>query len=276
MIIYRPRYGHKENKNPWDTDPRKTQDDNSPSSFWMGPNFMNRKPWETEADQDSRDKGHDNKGEMRSKRFIGSAFRSGFGRDSSKEKKHIGAAFGSGFTDPFDKRFLGSALGTGYGGKRFLGSALGTGYGGKRFLGAALGTGYGGKRFLGSAMSNGYGRSFDKRFLGSALNHGTISGPDKKSVGSALDQGFGPQSHIIKRSVVMVPSTFESDANDYDDQDEIVLPAKRFLGSLARSGWFPTNIRRSTYYSPSKRHIGAVARMGWLPTTSRSQRSYLL
>ncbi|KAF5291568.1 hypothetical protein FQR65_LT01881 [Abscondita terminalis] len=44
---------------------------------------------------------------------------------------------------------------------------------------------------------------------------------------------------------------------------------KRFLGSLARSGW-PTSLLK--YKSPDKRHIGSLARLGWLPSFRSARR----
>ncbi|KAK4873953.1 hypothetical protein RN001_013313 [Aquatica leii] len=44
---------------------------------------------------------------------------------------------------------------------------------------------------------------------------------------------------------------------------------KRFLGSLARSGW-PTSLLK--YKNPDKRHIGSLARLGWLPSFRSARR----
>ncbi|CAG7726959.1 unnamed protein product [Allacma fusca] len=49
--------------------------------------------------------------------------------------------------------------------------------------------------------------------------------------------------------------------------EDNIYKFKRFLGSLARGGWFPRQFRG--FVSPNnyqqKRHIGSVARLGWLP-----------
>ncbi|XP_028129245.1 neuropeptide-like 1 isoform X1 [Diabrotica virgifera virgifera] len=59
---------------------------------------------------------------------------------------------------------------------------------------------------------------------------------------------------------------------DYDDliqdlHDAYPEVGKRFLGSVAKSGWFrPSSSISSKYMTPEKRHIGALARLGWLPS----------
>ncbi|KAF2893114.1 hypothetical protein ILUMI_13070, partial [Ignelater luminosus] len=44
---------------------------------------------------------------------------------------------------------------------------------------------------------------------------------------------------------------------------------KRFLGSVARSGW-PSSLVK--YRNPDKRHIGSLARLGWLPSFRTARR----
>ncbi|XP_060522874.1 neuropeptide-like precursor 1 [Cylas formicarius] len=68
---------------------------------------------------------------------------------------------------------------------------------------------------------------------------------------------------------------------DYDDLlqdltmgDVYSVEGKRFLGSLAKSGWLRTPDRDSPFASqPEKRHVAALARLGWLPSY-RSVRRY--
>ncbi|XP_057656298.1 neuropeptide-like precursor 1 isoform X1 [Diorhabda carinulata] len=65
-------------------------------------------------------------------------------------------------------------------------------------------------------------------------------------------------------------------AYDYDDLMQDVHDAdpdvsKRFLGSVAKSGWFrpsssSSSSMSSKYLNPDKRHIGSLARLGWLPS----------
>nr|QHB80560.1 neuropeptide-like precursor1 transcript a [Carabus violaceus] len=48
---------------------------------------------------------------------------------------------------------------------------------------------------------------------------------------------------------------------------------KRFLGSVARSGWFRSpSSSSSRFRSPTKRHIGSLARLGWLPALRSARR----
>ncbi|KAJ8923265.1 hypothetical protein NQ315_001822 [Exocentrus adspersus] len=59
---------------------------------------------------------------------------------------------------------------------------------------------------------------------------------------------------------------------DYEDWMQDLTAAypnaeKRFLGSVARTGWFrPSSSRYSRFVQPEKRHIGSLARLGWLPS----------
>ncbi|XP_066137711.1 neuropeptide-like 1 isoform X1 [Euwallacea fornicatus] len=80
--------------------------------------------------------------------------------------------------------------------------------------------------------------------------------------------------------VYQLPEDYEEMLQELaSSQDVYPAEDKRFLGSLARSGWLPPRSRfRST---PEKRHVAALARLGWLPSYrsvrrfSRSGRSYL-
>ncbi|KAF5288095.1 hypothetical protein FQA39_LY15520 [Lamprigera yunnana] len=61
---------------------------------------------------------------------------------------------------------------------------------------------------------------------------------------------------------------------DYDEllralYDTYPSNEKRFLGSVARSGW-PSSLVR--YRTPDKRHIGSLARLGWLPSFRSARR----
>ncbi|XP_044252396.1 neuropeptide-like 1 [Tribolium madens] len=71
-----------------------------------------------------------------------------------------------------------------------------------------------------------------------------------------------------------LPVYQNQNVDDYEELMKALAMAypnndKRFLGSVARSGWFRPNSR---YRSPEKRHIGALARLGWLPTLRNVRR----
>nr|CAD7196477.1 unnamed protein product [Timema douglasi] len=76
-----------------------------------------------------------------------------------------------------------------------------------------------------------------------------------------------------------MPVLQNSDLFDYEDLEELMsgaaAPEKRFLGSVARGGWFRDTSSQRDGGSIAKRHIGSLARLGWLPSfrSSRYSRS---
>ncbi|KAJ8973218.1 hypothetical protein NQ317_005696 [Molorchus minor] len=71
------------------------------------------------------------------------------------------------------------------------------------------------------------------------------------------------------------PTPVYPDQNVFDYDMIPVYPnnEKRFLGSVAKTGWFrPSSSRYYQFASPEKRHIGALARLGWLPSFRSARR----
>ncbi|GJQ73572.1 hypothetical protein Trydic_g13918 [Trypoxylus dichotomus] len=57
--------------------------------------------------------------------------------------------------------------------------------------------------------------------------------------------------------------------DDKDLDDDYQSFDKRFLGSVAKSGWFRQS---NKFVPPNKRHIGSLARLGWLPSFRTARR----
>ncbi|CAH1376363.1 neuropeptide-like 1 isoform X1 [Tenebrio molitor] len=172
---------------------------------------------------------------------------------------------------------------------------------GKRFLGSLVRNGdsqYSGKRNIASLAREG-GRFVGKRnvaamlrqdnYLNGQKSNEKVEGPEldneKRNLASIKAQYSGKFKRAVrsKRQTSYyddeggeLPSPVYQNQN-VDDYEELVKALtgiypntdKRFLGSVAKTGWFrPT----SRYRSPEKRHIGALARLGWLPTLRNVRR----
>nr|XP_022908781.1 neuropeptide-like 1 isoform X1 [Onthophagus taurus] len=100
---------------------------------------------------------------------------------------------------------------------------------------------------------------------------------DKRNIGSIKAQ-YKPKykrssnnNERVKRNVDYDESfgdIYREDPIDYEEMLKQVSenyenPEKRFLGSVAKTGWFRPSVKLLT---ANKRHIGALARLGWLPT----------
>ncbi|OXA57771.1 hypothetical protein Fcan01_07851 [Folsomia candida] len=73
---------------------------------------------------------------------------------------------------------------------------------------------------------------------------------------------------------VDINNRVDGDSDGFQDSNVVSIKTKRFLGSLARGGWFPRQFRGFTAENPyDKRHVGSAARVGWLPL-SKSDRDY--
>ncbi|XP_069705734.1 neuropeptide-like 1 isoform X1 [Periplaneta americana] len=153
------------------------------------------------------------------------------------------------------------------------------------------------KRHIGSLAAKGSFQVHKKssRSTGSddaSYNTTDAAGKTKRSVAAPENQiqastTSSDGAKRTKRQAYLVPATSSdefpmpvmqnSDLFDYEDLTELLsggaAPEKRFLGSVARSGWFRDGNRNR---SPlTKRHIGSLARLGWLPAfrSSRYSRS---
>ncbi|CAG9817917.1 unnamed protein product, partial [Phaedon cochleariae] len=160
---------------------------------------------------------------------------------------------------------------------------------------------YNGKRSLSSLAKAGDLRFTEmppKRNLASLVRDGLYPGPrfvrnfyypneateqpenlaDKRNL-----QALKAQSKQFKRSTkVRTKREIDYENEEYPspyDYDDLVqdlnslypVSDKRFLGSVAKTGWF----RQTSSYpknNPEKRHIGALARLGWLPAFRHTRR----
>ncbi|KAK9883662.1 hypothetical protein WA026_001831 [Henosepilachna vigintioctopunctata] len=117
---------------------------------------------------------------------------------------------------------------------------------------------------------------------------------DKRNIAS-LKANYKPKykREITKRQADYRGNELEypvyQSSGDYENLVQELLEEqrnqKRFLGSIAKTGWYDSPRSSSIALSgqrspPGKRHIGSLARLGWLPTVrnvrrfSRSGRSY--
>jgi len=97
----------------------------------------------------------------------------------------------------------------------------------------------------------------------------------KRSVRNKREIDYFPGTDDYVASIPLYPN---NNLYEYEDMikslEDYPVAEKRFLGSVAKSGWF----RQATGNSkiPDKRHIGSLARLGWLPalrTVRRFNRS---
>ncbi|ENN70586.1 hypothetical protein D910_01892 [Dendroctonus ponderosae] len=109
---------------------------------------------------------------------------------------------------------------------------------------------------------------------------------DKRNIQSikAQQRNKRQADYFENELVYQMPADYEDILQDLAaSQDAYPVEDKRFLGSVAKSGWFrPVSRSYSSWVSlPEKRHVAALARLGWLPTYrsvrrfNRSGRSYL-
>ncbi|XP_044759118.1 neuropeptide-like 1 [Coccinella septempunctata] len=139
-----------------------------------------------------------------------------------------------------------------------------------------------------------------KRNLASIARDGGFAG---KRNAAALLKNDRYLSHMLnqvdsKRNIASLKASYKprykrelSNADDYEDEEyqniqnvdgyeklvEELLEGqrdqKRFLGSIAKSGWYESPRSSSMVRSsPGKRHIGSLARLGWLPTIRNVRR----
>ncbi|XP_015838526.1 neuropeptide-like 1 isoform X2 [Tribolium castaneum] len=134
------------------------------------------------------------------------------------------------------------------------------------------------KRNVGSLARNFNFPSYGKRYLASLVRNGELNG--KRNIASIKAQYPGTRSkrqasyYDGEGGEFSLPVYQNQNVDDYEELVKALAAAypnndKRFLGSVARSGWFRPNSR---YRSPEKRHIGALARLGWLPTLRNVRR----
>ncbi|KAJ9574101.1 hypothetical protein L9F63_008515, partial [Diploptera punctata] len=134
----------------------------------------------------------------------------------------------------------------------------------------------------------------DKRHIGSLAAKGSFqvhkksvrsAGRDEPAYNSTTKNEENKRSkrqatYLANSDEFPMPVLQNTDLFDYEDLTDILngdaAPEKRFLGSVARSGWFRDNGNRMLHTSTmTKRHIGSLARLGWLPAfrSSRYSRS---
>ncbi|XP_063916344.1 neuropeptide-like 1 [Zophobas morio] len=172
---------------------------------------------------------------------------------------------------------------------------------GKRYLGSLMRGGdfqYTGKRNIASLAREG-GRFVGKRNAAALLRQDNYLNAQRNEDKAEDSQAGGGKRNIasikaqysgkFKRSArnKRQASYFDTESGEYpapvyqnqnvDDYEELMNALteaypnndKRFLGSVAKTGWFrPT----SRFRAPEKRHIGALARLGWLPTLRNVRR----
>ncbi|CAH2008230.1 unnamed protein product [Acanthoscelides obtectus] len=123
-----------------------------------------------------------------------------------------------------------------------------------------------------------------KRNIASVARNGKFTG--KRSVAPAVPQRRKREITDYQYENEEYPQLVHQNILDYEDMiQDLNAPIydaadKRFLGSVAKSGWFrPQSLSsgsRSTstryQFSPGKRHIGALARLGWLPSLRNIRR----
>ncbi|XP_019771537.1 uncharacterized protein LOC109545340 isoform X2 [Dendroctonus ponderosae] len=153
-----------------------------------------------------------------------------------------------------------------------------------------------GKRSIGSIARNGNLPYFyGKRNIQSLARDGALGKrsadymerpADKRNIQSikAQQRNKRQADYFENELVYQMPADYEDILQDLAaSQDAYPVEDKRFLGSVAKSGWFrPVSRSYSSWVSlPEKRHVAALARLGWLPTYrsvrrfNRSGRSYL-
>ncbi|KAL1498376.1 hypothetical protein ABEB36_009183 [Hypothenemus hampei] len=152
-----------------------------------------------------------------------------------------------------------------------------------------------GKRSLGSLAKNGeLPFRYGKRNIQSLARDGVIgkrsidsddSPLDKRNIQSLKQRNKRQADYFENEMVYQIPITdYEDYLQELSSQGSYPVEDKRFLGSVAKSGWFrPTSQGYSSFVSlPGKRHVAALARLGWLPSYrslrrfNRSGRSYLV
>ncbi|CAG9767362.1 unnamed protein product [Ceutorhynchus assimilis] len=155
-----------------------------------------------------------------------------------------------------------------------------------------------GKRFVGSLAKNGIlPYAYGKRNIQSLARDGALgkrsvdnaeAPDDKRSIQSVKAQQRNKREadYFENELIYQMPVDYEDILQDLaaTTQDAAYpVEDKRFLGSVAKTGWFRPTTRGITSLTslPDKRHVAALARLGWLPAYrsvrrfNRSGRSFL-
>ncbi|XP_050298954.1 uncharacterized protein LOC126737909 isoform X2 [Anthonomus grandis grandis] len=151
-----------------------------------------------------------------------------------------------------------------------------------------------GKRTIGSIAKNGdlpyvYGkRNIQSLARDGALGKRSTDSPAeaKRSIQSLKSQQRGKRQateYFDNEMVYQMPPDYEDILQELAavHPELYAVEDKRFLGSVAKSGWFRPSSYSSFSSLPEKRHVAALARLGWLPSYrsirrfNRSGRSFL-
>ncbi|KAL3274558.1 hypothetical protein HHI36_015939 [Cryptolaemus montrouzieri] len=145
------------------------------------------------------------------------------------------------------------------------GALLADNYSKRNLASIAREGGFGGKRNAAALLKN-------DRYLNQMLGPGYDSKRNLASVRASYRPSY--KSGIVKREIdydndVEAPTEYE---NLVEELLEGQRSQKRFLGSIARTGWYDSARKSGQRLSPDKRHIGSLARLGWLPTIRNVRR----